>query len=100
MSELMPVFRSSCARRRHWFRARDLSPLAVGGRLRVHQFGRVAHELGGAPPARNFQNALVVGAHDIIIADTDDGIVGHLASPKVFAPDRRHVPRIVPPRNR
>jgi hypothetical protein len=33
----------------------------------IEQFGRIMHELGGHPPARDLQNALFVDLHNVFV---------------------------------
>ena len=59
---------------------------ASGGRLRIQQFGRVGDKPGRLSPAGNFQDALFVRLHDVLVADPDNRIIFHLGSPKLPEP--------------
>jgi hypothetical protein len=46
----------------------------------MEQIRRLGHQLGGSSTAGDFQEALFVGLHDVLIADPDNRIVLHVHS--------------------
>jgi hypothetical protein len=74
-----------------WFGLRRLR------RMRLQQFRGIGDKPCGFASAGYFQDALVVGLHDIFVADPDNRIIFHVRSPSCPSPTGyAKMSRIVP----
>jgi hypothetical protein len=80
--------------------------------LRFQKLSRIADEPRRSPPARDFQDALRIGLHDVFVTDPDNRIIVHMRIPKLpwprdnsawhgsFAAENYQVPGSLSPVNR
>jgi hypothetical protein len=55
--------------------------------MRIQQFRRIVDKSGGSSPARDFKDALLVGLHNVLVADPDNRIIFfHVKSPSCPSP--------------